>query len=293
MTEVECQEDANCARFSVYPLDRGWGITLGNCLRRVLLSSLPGTAVTWVRIEGIEHEFSPLPHVVEDVVDFLLNVKAVRIRPLVASPEGKLVLEAEGEGEVLAGAINCPAEFDIANPEFHLATLDDPEARLYVELNVESGVGFKEAGDKDGLPLGAIPIDAVLTPVRKISYDTEELPSGEEKLILEVWTDGTISGREAVRRAALIIQNKLSLFSERGTPAASTTDSSLAELGLSSHTLNVLRRGRISTLGDLVSHSKKELMLLRSFGPKSLEEVEEKLGEKGLSFSEDETPEEE
>jgi len=150
MTEVECQEGENYARFSIYPLGRGWGITLGNCLRRVLLSSLPGTAVTWVRIEGIEHEFSPLPHVVEDVVDFLLNVKAVRIRPLLASPEGKLVLEAEGEGEVLAGAINCPAEFEIANPEFHLATLDDPEARLYVEMNVESGVGFKEACGRDG-----------------------------------------------------------------------------------------------------------------------------------------------
>ncbi len=293
MTEVECQEDVNYARFSVCPLDRGWGITLGNCLRRVLLSSLPGAAVTWLRIEGIEHEFSPLPHVVEDAVDFLLNVKAVRIRPLAASPEGKLVLEAEGEGEVLAGAINCPAEFEIANPELHLATLDDPEARLYVELNAESGVGFKEAGNKDGLPLGVIPVDTVFTPVRKVGYDTEDLPSGEEKLTLEVWTDGTISGREAVRKAALIIQNKLSLFSEKGTPAASITDGSLAEMGLSPHTLNVLKRGRVNTLEDLLSHSRKELMLLKNFGPKSLEEVEEKLREKGFTFSEDETPEEE
>ena len=293
MTEVECQESTNYAKFSIYPLDRGWGITLGNSLRRVLLSSLPGAAVTWVRVEGIEHEFSPLPHIVEDVVDFLLNVKAIRIRPLTpASSEGKLFLEVEGEGEVLASAIQPGAEFEIANPDLHLATLDDPEAKLYMELNVEKGVGFKEASSGDGLPLGTIPVDAIFTPVSKVSYDTKELPSGEEELILEVWTDGTISGGEAVRRAALIIQDKLSLFSKQGAPVSSVSDTLLEELGLSSHTLNVLRRGRVNTLGNLLSHSKRELTLLKNFGPKSLEEVEGKLRERGLSFPEDETPEE-
>ena len=202
LPKVECIESTETyGRFVAEPLEKGFGVTMGNGLRRVLLSSLPGAAITWVMIEGIQHEFSTIPHVKEDTIDFLLNVKAIRLRHL-AQRSGKLRLEVEGEGQVSAGDIKTSADFEIVNPELHLATLDSPKAKLSVEFNVELGRGYVPASSSDGLPIGAIPIDAIFTPVRKVNYSVEPSSlregSNQEKLILEVWTDGTFSPIEAV-----------------------------------------------------------------------------------------------
>ncbi|MFC2039302.1 DNA-directed RNA polymerase subunit alpha, partial [Chloroflexota bacterium] len=191
--QVECVESTGkYGRFVTEPLEKGFGVTLGNALRRVLLGSLLGVAVTWVRIEGVQHEFSTIPHVKEDTIEFLLNVKGLRLRPL-GSWTGTLNLETVGEARVLAGDIQPSADFEVVNPKLHLATLDSPEARLVVEFNVEQGKGYVPAVRGNGLPIGVIPVDAIFSPVRKVSYKVESTRVGRvstyERLILEVWTD--------------------------------------------------------------------------------------------------------
>jgi len=190
---LEEETDETFGRIVAEPLEAGFGITIGNALRRTLLSALPGTAITAVRIEGVEHEFTTLPHMKEDVVEFLLNVKDIRIRSLTDRP-GKMFLDASGEGEVTAGQIQQTADYEIVNPELHLATLDSPEARLSIEFNVEQGRGYVPAGTSDGLAIGVIPVDAIFTPVRRVNYRIEHTRVGQvtnyDRLILEVWTDG-------------------------------------------------------------------------------------------------------
>jgi len=300
LPNVECVESSNTyGRFTVEPLEKGYGITLGNSLRRVLFSSLDGAAITWLRIEGIQHEFSTLPHVKEDTIDLLLNVKAIRLRSLTKRP-GKLVLDIEGEGEVLAADITPSADFEIANPELHLATLDSAEAKLYVEFNVEIGKGYAPVGSSDGLPLGAIPVDAVFSPVQRVNYTVEPLrlrqESGHERLILEVWTDGTLSPTEAVSQSANILIEQFSLLQEVvGTQAKEEAvsrtqklppdryNTPIEQLNLSTRTYNSLRRGSITTLGQLLEKSTEELLSLPGFGAKSREEVEKVLKELGVS----------
>ena len=216
--QIECTEiSEKYGRFVIEPLERGFSITLGNALRRVLLSSLPGAAVTWIRIEGVQHEFSTIPGMKEDTIEFLLNIKALRLRSLFPRA-GKLILEAEGEGRVLAGDIKSSADFEVVNPDLHLATLDSPDAKLIVEFNVEQGKGYVPAGKSDDLPLGAIPVDAIFTPVRKVNYSVEPTRvgqvSGYERLILELWTDGTISPIEAMSQSAQILIEQFQLFYE-------------------------------------------------------------------------------
>ena len=299
---IKCVESAgNYGRFVAEPLETGFSVTLGNAIRRVLLSSLPGAATTWVKIEGIQQEFSPIPCVKEDVIEFLLNVRKLRLRPLSYQP-GKLFLEVEGEGKVCAADIKPSADFQIANPELYLATLDSSQAKLYVELNVELGRGYIPAKSADGLPVGALPVDAIYTPVHKANFLVESISLGEERsaerLVLEVWTDGTISPREAVSQSADILINQLAPFRALEVPVAEQVrlgggllippdqyDTPLDELGLSTRARNSLRRGGISNLGQLVEKSREGLPPLPGLGAKSRGEVEELVAKLGFPIN--------
>lgn len=285
---VTCVESSgNYGRFITEPLEPGFGITLGNALRRVLLSSLPGAAVTWVRIEGIQHEFSPIPHVKEDVMEFLLNIKRLRLCPLSRQP-GQLLLEAKGEGKVCAGDIKPSAHFRIANPELYLASLDSPQAKLYVELNVELGRGYMQAKSANSLPVGALPVDAIFTPVRKVNFSVEPIKPGQEgspeKLILEIWTDATILPWEALSQSASILVNQFSSFKSLEVSMAGALsilpeqyDTPLEELNLSTRSRNSLKRAGIFNLGQLIEKSREGLPPLPGLGAKSRAEVEELL----------------
>jgi DNA-directed RNA polymerase subunit alpha len=271
-------------------------------LRRVLLGSLQGAAVTWIRIEGIQHEFSTIAHMKEDATEFLLNVKGLRFRPLTGQ-EGRLVLEVEGENVVHAGDIKQSTDFEIANPELYLATLDSGKAKLYVEFNVALGKGYVPAGHGDGLPIGTIPVDAIFTPVQKVSYVVEPVRTGEyigyEKLLLDIWTDGTISAAEALSQSSQILTEQFATFlavvqagarEGGGPPAAAlgvTTEQyemPLEKLGLSPRVFNCLRRNKITKVGELLEKSERDLMSMKKLGKKSLEELKEQLKEKGLSL---------
>jgi DNA-directed RNA polymerase subunit alpha len=293
---VTCVESTgNYGRFLAEPLEPGLGTTLGNALRRVLLSSLPGAAVTWVRIEGIQHEFSPIPYVKEDAMEFLLNIKQLRLCPLSHQP-GQLILEAEGEGKVCAGDIKPSTDFRIANPELYLAALDSPQAKLYAELNVELGKGYVPAKSADGLPVGALPIDAIFTPVRKVNFSVEPIRPGQEesqeRLILEIWSDATISAWEALSQSAIILINQFSSFRDLEVPMAKEVaralpilpeqyDTPLEELNLSTRSYNSLRRAGIFTLGQLLEKGREGLPPLPGLGAKSRAEVEELMAKLG------------
>ena len=301
--KIECIESSdNYGRFLVEPLEKGFGTTLGNAMRRVLLGYLPGASVTQVRIEGIQHEFSPIPHVKEDVLEFLLNVKALNLRPLSGQP-GKLTLEKEGRGEVHAADINPSTDFEIANPELYLATLDSPKAKLYVELDAELGTGYRPAESGDNLPAGTIPVDAIFTPVRKVNFTTEPMHVGREtsheRLYLEVWTDGAIAPADAISLSAAILTEQLTPFVDYGRVSKIDEEKKalresipedlynmpVEQLDLSVRAMNCLRRSGINTIGELISTGEKELMSLRNFGQKSRQEIDERLKALGLSLS--------
>ena len=300
--EIECVESKdNFGRFVAEPLEKGFGVTLGNALRRVLLGYLPGAAVTRVKIEGIQHEFSTIPNVKEDTIEFLLNVKALRLKPLSGQP-GKLTLEVEGEGRVCAADIKPSTDFEIANPELYLATLDSPEARLYVEFDVELGEGYRQAESSDNLPIEVIPVDAIFTPIRKVNFSVEPVHTGREtsheRLYLEVWTDGTISPVDAISYSADILMKQLTSFVDYIRVSQLAVDKDrirlsipeeqynmpVEQLDLSVRTQNALRRGGIATVGELINKEEKELLALRNFGQKSKQEIEERLAAMGLSL---------
>jgi len=290
--KVECLEtEGNYGRFVAEPIESGMAVTLGNSLRRVLLRHLPGAAITWIQVEGIQHEFSTIPHIKEDTLDLLANIVAIRIRPL-SQRSGKMRLEVDGEKEVHASDIRTTADFEIANPELHLATLDSPKARLSLEFNVELGRGYLEASSSESLPIGAIPIDAIFTPVRKANYHIERSSAREglnyDKLILEIWTDGTISPTEAITQSASILMEQFSCFRELARAVAdegaepswhrllppSQYNMPIDQLNLSTHTYNSLRRGAITTLGQILEKGLDGLTALAGFGAKAREEVE-------------------
>lgn len=289
---VLCVEGTgNHGRFVAEPLEPGFGTTLGNTLRRVLLSSLPGAAVTWVRIEGIQHEFSPIPHVKEDAMEFLMNVKQLRLYPL-SHQAGQLVLEAQGEGKITAGDIRPSADFRIANPQLYLAALDSSDAKLYVELNVELGRGYMPAGSTDGLPVGALAVDAIFTPVRKVNFSVEPIRPGQEdspeRLVVEIWTDATISPWEALSQSATILINQFCAFRDLEVPMAKDLsilpeqyDTPLEELNLSTRSYNSLKRAGIFTLGQLIEKGREGLPPLPGLGVKSRAEVEELMASMG------------
>jgi DNA-directed RNA polymerase subunit alpha len=301
--KIECIDSSDkYGRFLAQPLEKGSGTTLGNAMRRALLQYLPGAAVTRVHIEGIQHEFSPIPHVKEDVLEFLLNLKALRLKPLSDGPIS-LTLEREKEGEVYAADINPSTEVEIVNPELYLATLDSPEAKLYVDIDVELGIGYKPAESSDNLPVGTIPVDAIFTPVRKVNFTVEPIHVGQEtsreQLHLEVWTDGTITPVSAISYAASLLTEQLAPFVDYGRVSQAEEEKKalrasipkdlfnmpVEQLDLSVRAMNCLRRSGISTVGELVSIGGKELLALRNFGQKSKQEVEERLRALGLSFS--------
>jgi len=307
MPGVECQEiSEKYGRFVAEPLERGFGITLGNAMRRVLLSSLPGAAVTWVKIEGVQHEFSVIPHMKEDVIEFLLNVKGVRLRALTSVP-GRMTLEASGEGLVHAGDIDPSADFEVVNPDLHLATLDSPDASLIVEFNVEQGRGYVPAGHSDGLPIGVIPVDAIFSPIRKVNYAVEHTRVGQvtsfERLILEVWSDGTVSPIDAVSQAAEILVEKVHLFydlayypelagEKAGLPILPEHYNTLIEeLSLSVRTFNCLKRAGITKVGELLERTDEDLLKIKNLGEKALEEVRRQLREHGFDSGEEEPQE--
>ena len=300
---IECLESGeNFGRFRAEPLEKGFGLTLGNALRRVLLGYLPGAAVTRVKIEGIQHEFSAIPFVKEDVTEFLLNVKALRLKPLSGQP-GKLILEVEGEGQVTAADIAPSTDFEIANPELYLATLDSPEAKLYVEFDVELGEGYREAEAGDNLPVGVIPVDAIFTPIRKVNFTVEPThisrEINRERLDMEIWTDGTLSPVDAINQSAEILVEQLSPFIDyarisrleeekeflRASISEEKYNMPVDQLDLSVRTMNCLRRGGIATVGELISRGEKGLLALHNFGQKSRQEVEERLQGLGLSLT--------
>lgn len=280
--------------FAVEPLKRGYGLTVGNPLRRVLLSSIQGIAINWVRIEGIDHEYSTLPNVKEDVVDILLNIKAINLRSLSDRP-GKLRLEVEGPGEICAGDIMASSDFEIANPEQHIATLDGSNSRLVIEMNVEQGVGYEPASSANGLPIGVLPVDAIYTPVRKVNYNVERTRVGQytnfDRLVVEVWTNGAIAPVDAVKDAAKELVEHFFKFSnlsqeeEQGgerqgwmaaIPAA-TWNMPVESLNLTARTLNCLKRASIHKVGEILLKGRGDLLRIRNFGERSLEELNERL----------------
>ncbi len=302
----------NFGRFTAEPVEKGLGITLGNVLRRVLLGYLPGAAVTRVKIEGIQHEFSVMPNVKEDTTEFLLNVKALRLKPVSGQP-GTLILDVEREGRVYAADIKPSTDFEVVNPELYLATLDSPKAKLYVEFDVEIGQGYRIAKSGDNMPVGAIPVDAIFTPIRKVNYIVEPVHTGREasyeRLLLDIWTDNTMSPTDAISQSADIMIKQLTPFVDysKASQVAEVKDHirlsipeeqynmPVEQLDLSVRTLNALRRGGITTVGELVSKGEKELLSLRNFGQKSRLEIEDRLKGMGLSLSadsEEETKEE-
>ena len=300
---IECVESQdNFGRFLVEPLQRGFGVTLGNSLRRVLLSYLLGAAVTRIRIEGIQHEFSNIPNVKEDATEFLLNVKQIRLKSL-SGRSGKLILDVEGAGQVCAADIKPSTDFEIVNPELYLVTLDSPEAKLYVEFDVELGRGYHLVESGENLPIGVIPVDAVFTPISKVNFTTEPThvgrEAGNERLYLEIWTDGTILPAEAINQGADILIRQLTPFvdyakvvkieEEKESLRLSIPEEQynmpLADLDLSTRTLNSLRRAGINTIGELIGREEQELMALRNFGQKSKRELEERLESLGLSLT--------
>jgi DNA-directed RNA polymerase subunit alpha len=300
---IECTEQTeNFGRFVAEPLEKGFGITLGNSLRRVLLGYLSGAAITQVRIEGVQHEFTIIPNAKEDVMEFLLNVKEVRIKPL-SDRAGTLTLEVEGEGRICASDIKPSADFEITNPELCLITLSNPKSRLYVELDVEIGTGFRPAESTDSTPVGTIPVDAIFTPIRKVNYTVEPTHLGREtsreRLNVEIWTDGTMSPVDAMSRAAAILIEQLTPFvefvkisqmkAEERAIRLSIPDEKynmpVEQLDLSVRTMNCLRRSNIATVGELVAKGTKELLKLRNFGQKSYQEIEDRLSTIGLSLN--------
>ena len=309
-TSTDLTEDGRYGKFVVEPLERGYGITLGNSLRRVLLSSLPGVAVTSVRIDGIQHEFSTIPGVKEDVTEIILNIKGLTLN--YSGEEAKeLFISAKGECEVTAASIQADSEIEILEPDAHIATLG-ADAELNMHLTLEKGRGYVSAErnkeimcEKGENVIGVIPVDSIYSPVLKVNYTVENTRVGQitdyDKLTLEVWTDGTISANEAVSLAAKVLNDHLTLFVDLSEEAARTEimverddkshekilEMTIEELDLSVRSFNCLKRAGINTVEDLTNKTEEEMMKVRNLGKKSLEEVINKLHSLGYDLAQD------
>ncbi len=305
---IECIEtptDSSYGKYIIEPLERGYGTTLGNSLRRVLLSSLPGTAVTSIRINGVQHEFSTIPGVKEDVTEIVLNVKSIIAR-LHSEGAKTVYIEAVGEGVVTAGDIKTDAEVEVLNPEQPIATLE-PDGALSMELTFDHGRGYVSA-DKNKNPqtaIGTIPVDSIYTPVLKVNYSVENTRVGNQtdydKLTIEVWTDNTITARDAVSLGAKILCDHFTLFTDLSDTVGNhptvvekteqqrdkVLEMTIEELDLSVRSFNCLKRANINTVEDLISKTQDEMIKVRNLGRKSLEEVEHKLAQMGLSLADE------
>lgn len=298
---AELSQDGTYGKFIIEPLERGFGNTLGNALRRVLLSSLPGVAVTTIKIEGIQHEFSTVPGVTEDVSEIILNLKALSAK-LYSDQMKTVTIDVKGPCEVKAKDIVVDDELEFVDPEAHIATLNE-EAHLQMTLTVDSGRGYVSA-DKNkypNMPIGVIPIDSIFTPIKKVNYSVSDTRVGQitdyDKLTLEVWTDGSVQPDEAISLAAKILTEHLTLFvglTEQVTTIAFTDqeddkkekvlEMTIEELDLSVRAYNCLKRAGINTISELVQRNQEDMMKVRNLGRKSLEEVEQKLEALGLSL---------
>ena len=302
---IDSQDDVSYGKYIVEPLERGYGTTLGNSLRRILLSSLPGTAATSIKIAGVQHEFSTVPGVKEDVTEIVLNVKGIIARLHCDGPK-TVYIEAAGECEVTAGDIKADGEVEILNPELHIASLG-PDGALSMEITLAHGRGYVPADKNKSAQqvIGTIPVDSIYAPVLKVNYAVENTRVGNQtdfdKLTIEVWTDGTINAQEAVPLAARVLTEHLNLFVNLSDEAAGaeimvekTNDDkekalemTIEELDLSVRSFNCLKRAGINTVEDLVSKSEDEMMKVRNLGRKSLEEVMAKLDSLGFKLNTD------
>ena len=308
--QIECIEtpgDASYGKYVIEPLERGYGTTLGNALRRIMLSSLPGTAATSIKIAGVQHEFSTVPGVKEDVTEIVLNVKSLLTKLHCDGPK-TVFIEATGPCEVTDGDIKTDGEVEVLNPDLHIATLD-VGATLSMEITLSHGRGYVSADRNKALRggvIGVIPIDSIYTPVYKVNYTVENTRVGSmsdfDKLTLEVWTDSTITARDAVSLGAKILCDHFALFTDlsdalgdKSTVVEKPTDSkskvlelTIEELDLSVRSFNCLKRANINTVEDLISKTEDEMMKVRNLGRKSLEEVINKLAMMGLSLADEE-----
>ena len=304
---IDSQEDVSYGKYIVEPLERGYGTTLGNSLRRILLSSLPGTAATSIKIAGVQHEFSTVPGVKEDVTEIVLNVKKI-IAKLHCQGTKTVYIDAAGECEVTAGDIKADGEVEILNPEQHICSLG-PDASFNMEITLSHGRGYvpSDKNKTPNMPIGTIAVDSIYTPVYKVNYTVENTRVGNmtdyDKLTLEVWTDSTISARDAVSLGAKILSDHLSLFTNLSETVASkptmaekaethrdkVLDMTIEELDLSVRSFNCLKRANINNVEDLISRTGEDMMKVRNMGRKSLEEVQNKLAMMGLSLASDDS----
>ena len=304
---IDSPEDGSYGKYIVEPLERGYGTTLGNSLRRVLLSSLPGTAATSIKIAGVQHEFSTIPGVKEDVTEIVLNVKKI-IAKLHCQGTKTVFIDATGEREVTAGDIKTDAEVEILNPELHICSLG-PDATFNMEITLSHGRGYvsSDKNKSPNMPIGTIAVDSIYTPVYKVNYTVENTRVGNmtdyDKLTLEVWTDSTISARDAVSLGAKILSDHLSLFTDLSETVASkptmaekpethrdkVLEMTIEELDLSVRSFNCLKRANINNVADLISRTGEDMMKVRNMGRKSLEEVQNKLAMMGLSLASDDS----
>lgn len=299
-------EDGSYGRFSIEPLERGYGITLGNSLRRVLLSSLPGVAVTSIKIDGVVHEFSTIPGVKEDVTEIVLNIKGLTAKIHGDAPK-VCYIEAEGPCEVTAASVKCDSEVEILNPDLHIATISE-SGKLFMELTLDKGRGYVPAEkNKQAQPvIGVLPIDSIYTPVLKVNYNVENTRVGQvtdfDKLTLDVWTNGVITAKEAVSLAAKVLTEHLNLFVDLSGEAyegdimvekdddskEKVLEMTIEELDLSVRSFNCLKRAGINTVEDLTTKSEEDMMKVRNLGRKSLEEVINKLDSLGFALRKEE-----
>lgn len=299
---VERSDDDKYGKFVVEPLERGYGTTLGNSLRRIMLSSLPGVAVTNVKIDGVLHEFSTIPGVREDVIEILLNLKNLALRMDGDEPR-TLRIEAEGQGEVKAGDIITDMDVEVLNPDMHIATLENG-AKLNMDIRVEKGRGYVQAerNKYPDMPVGTLPVDSIFSPIRKVNFLVEDTRVGKitdfDKLTFEVWTDGTTTPEEALSLSAKVLNDHLALFinmtdaannvdimvEKEGSDKERIREMSIEELELSVRSSNCLRRANIDTVEKLTEKSEDDMMKVRNLGRKSLLEIKSKLAEIGLSL---------
>lgn len=302
----------NYGRFVISPLESGYGLTIGNSLRRILLSSLPGAAVTSIRVSDVHHEFSAIPTVREDMTQLILQVKQLRLKLHDGVEQSRLRLEHRGEGTVTAADIVCPSDVEIINTDLYLFTVDDPrnEAHVEMEFNVMLGRGYSPSEDRGRLPIGELPIDAVFSPIRRVNYDVERARVGQrtnyDRLIIEIWTDGTVRPEEALTQAAQIMIRHMTVISglqpdttlpegwipasapeeeeDKEQPYQRFKDKMIEELDLSVRVFNSLKRTGIATVGDvldMLDRGQDAMLAIRNFGEKSLDELVDKLREKG------------
>ena len=301
---VEISEDNSYGKFVVEPLERGYGTTLGNSLRRILLSSLPGVAVNSVKIDGILHEFSTIPGVKEDVTEIILNIKKLAVKLHADGPK-TIYINHEGAGEICARDIKCDSDVAVINGDLHIATLNE-DAKLFMEIVIDKGRGYVSADRNKQLiqpVIGVIPVDSIYTPVNKVNYTVENTRVGQitdyDKLVLEVWTNGTIDPSDAVSLGAKIMNEHLNLFIDLSESARNTEimvtkeadkkekvlETTIEELDLSVRSYNCLKRAGINTVQDLTNRSENDMMKVRNLGRKSLEEVISKLDSMGLCLA--------